>query len=36
MDILKYGPDVEVVEPQSLREVVRIQLEKALENYSKE
>ena len=35
MDILKYGPDVEVVEPQSLREAVRIQLEKALKNYSK-
>lgn len=33
MDILKYGPDVEVVGPESLRQVVRERLTEALGNY---
>ncbi|ALP53840.1 transcriptional regulator [Candidatus Tenderia electrophaga] len=33
MDILKYGPDVEVVGPESLREAVREKLKLALGNY---
>lgn len=33
MDILKYGPDVEVVGPESLRSVVHEQLGQALGNY---
>jgi len=35
MDILKYGPDVEVVGPESLRKQVAEKLRKALELYSK-
>ena len=34
MDILKYGPDVEVIEPQSLRDAIQKRLESALKNYS--
>jgi len=33
MDILKYGPDVEVLEPQALREQVRERLREALGRY---
>ena len=33
MDILKYGPDVEVAEPQALRELVRERLRQAAEIY---
>jgi predicted DNA-binding transcriptional regulator YafY len=33
MDILKHGPDVEVLAPESLREAVRRQLERSLERY---
>lgn len=33
MDILKYGPDVEVVSPERLRNLVRERLETALERY---
>ena len=35
MDILKYGPDIEVVGPESLRKQVAEKLRKALELYSK-
>ena len=35
MDILKYGPDIEVVGPESLRKQVADKLRKALELYSK-
>jgi predicted DNA-binding transcriptional regulator YafY len=35
MDILKYGPDVEVIEPQSLRDAIQKRLESALKNYAK-
>jgi len=34
LDILRYGPDVEVLEPPELREQVRTQLTKALERYA--
>jgi predicted DNA-binding transcriptional regulator YafY len=33
MDILKYGPDVEVLGPPALREQVRERLRKALAQY---
>ncbi|MDE3022329.1 MAG: WYL domain-containing protein [Pseudomonadota bacterium] len=33
MDILKYGPDVEVVSPESLRYEVKRQIEETLKNY---
>ena len=33
MDILKYGADVEVLEPDSLRELVRVELERAARCY---
>jgi len=33
MDILKYGPDVEVVEPEGLREEVVARLQSALGRY---
>jgi predicted DNA-binding transcriptional regulator YafY len=33
MDILKHGAEVEVVEPESLREMVRAQLLDALKKY---
>lgn len=33
MDILKYGPDVEVVEPESLRKVLCERLREALKRY---
>ncbi len=35
MDILRYGPDVEVVGPIELRQAVKERLEKALANYEK-
>jgi len=35
MDILKYGPDVEVVAPTDLRELVRERLRTAVSRYSK-
>lgn len=35
MDILRYGPDVEVVGPVELRQAVKQRLEKALANYEK-
>lgn len=35
MDILKYGPDVEVIEPESLRTAVAERLRNALINYQK-
>ena len=34
MDILKYGPDVEVVEPKALRELVGERLRLAAKVYS--
>lgn len=34
MDILKYGPDVEVLAPPELREAVIVRLKEALEGYS--
>jgi proteasome accessory factor C len=34
MDILKYGPDVEVLEPAALRERVRALLAEALQKYA--
>lgn len=34
MDLLRYGPDVEVLEPQLLRETVRRQLQRASANYT--
>lgn len=34
MDILKYGPDVEVLSPESLRSVVREKIQDALKNYA--
>jgi predicted DNA-binding transcriptional regulator YafY len=34
MDILKYGPEVKVVAPQSLRKQVRERLQQALRNYA--
>jgi predicted DNA-binding transcriptional regulator YafY len=34
MDILKYGPDVEVVEPESLRQTVRESLMRSIKNYA--
>lgn len=34
MDILKYGPDVEVVAPDALRELVRMRLQRAAEIYA--
>ena len=33
MDVLKYGPDAEVVAPLSLREELKIQLQLALSGY---
>ena len=33
MDIMRYGPDVEVLKPESLREKVRNRLELSLKNY---
>jgi predicted DNA-binding transcriptional regulator YafY len=33
MDLLRYGPEVEVIEPQSLREAIRQRLTQALEHY---
>ncbi|MBN2333824.1 MAG: YafY family transcriptional regulator [Deltaproteobacteria bacterium] len=35
MDILRYGPEVEVLEPESLREKVKERLELTLKNYKK-
>jgi predicted DNA-binding transcriptional regulator YafY len=35
MDIMRYGPDVEVLEPESLREKVQEKLELTLKNYQK-
>lgn len=35
IDIMKYGPDVEVVEPQELRKAVKENLIKTLRNYGK-
>jgi hypothetical protein len=35
MDILKYGPDCEVVEPEELRIPVSTRLEMTIENYRK-
>ena len=35
IDIMKYGPDVEVVEPQELRKAVQENLIKTLRNYGK-
>ncbi len=34
MDVMKYGPDAEVVAPQSLREEMRIMLKLALDGYA--
>ena len=34
IDIMKYGPDVEVVEPQELREKIQETLKKTLRNYT--
>lgn len=36
MDILKYGPDIEVIEPKNLRSRVRNQLKKAIDQYEME
>lgn len=36
MDVLKYGPDAEVVAPLSLREEMKIQLQLALGGYQSE
>ena len=36
MEILKFGPDIEVLGPRALREKVRTQLAAALENYENE
>ncbi|MGY6217315.1 helix-turn-helix transcriptional regulator [Methylolobus aquaticus] len=36
MDILNYGPDVEVLEPAELRDAVRERLRQALERYEKD
>jgi predicted DNA-binding transcriptional regulator YafY len=33
MDLLKYGPDVEVVSPTALRQAIRKRLQSALDNY---
>ncbi len=33
MDILKYGPDVEVVAPEELRQAVKVRLEQAVNQY---
>ncbi len=33
MDILKYGPDVEVLEPKSLRNAVKTRLQDATAKY---
>lgn len=35
MDILKYGPDVEVIAPEALRDAVAERLQNALKNYRK-
>ena len=35
IDIMKYGPDVEVVEPKELRKAVQENLIKTLRNYGK-
>lgn len=35
LDILKYGPDVEVLEPMELRNEVQLQLQSALKKYKK-
>ncbi len=35
MDIMRYGPEVEVLKPESLREKVRERLELTLKNYKK-
>ncbi|VAX07376.1 hypothetical protein MNBD_GAMMA26-2644 [hydrothermal vent metagenome] len=35
MDILKYGSDVEVIAPESLRQAVREEIEKMQEKYEK-
>ena len=32
-DILRFGPEVEVIEPVALRQAVADRLERALENY---
>lgn len=33
LDILKFGPEVEVLEPLELREMVRLRLSRALSKY---
>jgi predicted DNA-binding transcriptional regulator YafY len=33
MDLLKYGPDVEVVSPSALRQAIQQRLQAALDNY---
>jgi proteasome accessory factor C len=33
MDILKYGPDVEVIEPEGLRQMLQERLKMALAQY---
>ncbi len=33
MDILKYGPDVEVIAPDALKESIKIQLDRARSQY---
>ena len=33
MDILRYGPDVQVLAPQGLRNQIRIRLKDTLERY---
>ena len=34
MDVLRYGPDAEVVDPPGLRAEMRIMLQLALSNYA--
>jgi len=34
LEIMRYGPDVEVLEPESLRQQVRERLRQALERYA--
>jgi len=36
MDILKYGPDVEVIAPEALRKQIAVQLQQARERYKDE
>ena len=36
MDLLKYGPDAEVVSPPSLRKLIRQRLQQALQIYDLE